>query len=541
MRTIIEIFLSKKIQTRCAAIVLCLSVCSLCYFITIKYKTLFFNSDSAIKVLLAKEIFESNDYFPKDWFYLNGDIFIIFGHAYIIPFLKYLPAGYLVHSISGVISAGLIILSFNLVLSSFNINVLTKIIVNTVVIGGISLPITEHIYGQVSYGVSFYITCFILWSVWKILRNEGNYAHIIFVALLIGGIYWSNPKRALVTNGLPLFISILLLNLKENTYKNEAKFNYRIYVILAVSAITGILANTYTLTRINMNAGYTALVWLNISEIIERISKIVGGIFFLLGGEPLKGREINSFAGIYEGIRIITAILFLYLAPSCIRNIYASKNQAKIFIANYTISSLMITSFFLIFTNLYDERYLIVSLLLYILLFFSDDENYKKIKIKYKIIKSMVIIGICSNLLVINTNYWRSYDIITARRVNYPLYGNVNELKNFLVENEVEYGYATYWRGPLITVLSDGKLKVRQIGFKNGLPIPDYYLSSKAWYSCSKYQGKVFMILTPEEFFMVNSKSIEEYGLKKVKELQFHDYKIIIYDKNLCNLPGWPG
>jgi hypothetical protein len=62
-------------------------------------------------VLLAKEIYESGSYFPKDWTFVNGDIWIFSAHTIIIPLLRFFPAGYSVFAFSSVVMTAAILLS----------------------------------------------------------------------------------------------------------------------------------------------------------------------------------------------------------------------------------------------------------------------------------------------------------------------------------------------------------------------------------------------------------------------------------------------
>ena len=100
--------LPKKIGISLALLFLACNLLLLCWYLFVGYKA-GFHSDSAVKVLLAREIVETGQYFPHDWNYVNGDLFVLFGHTFIIPLLAFIPAGYLSHAISGLISAVLIL------------------------------------------------------------------------------------------------------------------------------------------------------------------------------------------------------------------------------------------------------------------------------------------------------------------------------------------------------------------------------------------------------------------------------------------------
>lgn len=86
----------------------------------------YFDSDAATKVLLADEIVRTSKYFPPDWVYANGDLWVFFGHTFIIPLLKIFPISFLVHAISSYVFVILIFISVFLVLNLFNLSWLKK-------------------------------------------------------------------------------------------------------------------------------------------------------------------------------------------------------------------------------------------------------------------------------------------------------------------------------------------------------------------------------------------------------------------------------
>lgn len=84
------------------------NIAFLFWYVFVGYQTNF-HSDSAAKALLAREIYETKSYFPKEWNHVNSDLFVVFGHLFIIPLLAFMPAGFTAHAISGAIFSCLIL------------------------------------------------------------------------------------------------------------------------------------------------------------------------------------------------------------------------------------------------------------------------------------------------------------------------------------------------------------------------------------------------------------------------------------------------
>ncbi len=79
---------------------------------------------------------------------------------------------------------------------------------------------------------------------------------------------------------------------------------------------------------------------------------------------------------------------------------------------------------------------------------------------------------------------------------------NANHLlAQFLVDNGLEYGYATFWYAQAITVLSDSAVRVRNINVKAGEGISAYhYQSSTRWYDDQEGVDEYFVILSLAEY-----------------------------------------
>ena len=82
-------------------------------------------------------------------------------------------------------------------------------------------------------------------------------------------------------------------------------------------------------------------------------------------------------------------------------------------------------------------------------------------------------------------------------------YGRDNTLHRLtatLEENDLQYGYATFWRSQAITLLSDSKVKTRMIlaDAKKGV-WTDYYQNSYSWYEDVEGVDRYFVLLSNTE------------------------------------------
>ncbi len=85
-----------------------------------------------------------------------------------------------------------------------------------------------------------------------------------------------------------------------------------------------------------------------------------------------------------------------------------------------------------------------------------------------------------------------------------PEYGRDNtnhRLAEFLVEEGLEYGYATFWYAQAITVLSDSEVRVRNMDVNDRAGvIGRHYQSSLNWYNDQEGIDEYFVILSASEY-----------------------------------------
>lgn len=109
------------------------------------------------------------------------------------------------------------------------------------------------------------------------------------------------------------------------------------------------------------------------------------------------------------------------------------------------------------------------------------------------------------------------------------------QLASFLERNGVDYGYSTFWNANSITLVTNGKIKVRDvIADENGV-FHRRYQSSNKWYKTDPEQKEYFLLLS--QFECDKFKSSEKYQKDKpvrTESTVINDttYTLLIYDHN---------
>lgn len=532
-----------KFLTVLMLLLVTVNVIFLCGYVFGDYRN-YFHSDSAAKVLIAREIFDTGNFFPKDWNYVNGDLFVIFGHLFVIPLLAFMPAGFTAHSISGVIFAVLILHGIWLITSLANLPTWRRLAVVAVVASGISGFMAENLFGQVSYGVAILLCCYLIFISSQYIASQGARKKI-WAFLLVGLmvlVYWANPKRAIVTYTLPLTGALIWLILTSDA-QNRSRF-LKLLALSFVGALGGSALHAWTIADVNNVSGASDAHWLSYELVLRNISLSLKGLYAQLGGLPLAGSSLFSPGGLYAGLRFVVACFVVVMTPIAIRRIMNDqKDQTKI-LALFAAFSLLLALFLQFTTSIADmsdpiqsSRYLVPGVILCLIVLLVSTHRWGRQPIWGISLALVTIVYLSSAYSTYKLSGVNSeQNLAQPNQVNSERY----KLVAFLEGKGLQYGYASYWNAGTLSVLSDEKIRVRQIQFHNGLPVPMRHLSSNRWYRPAAWTGKTFLLLQENEVSFLNWQKLAHMGVTPIGNYRSDGFVIFVFAENIArHLTGW--
>jgi len=121
-----------------------------------------------------------------------------------------------------------------------------------------------------------------------------------------------------------------------------------------------------------------------------------------------------------------------------------------------------------------------------------------------------------------------------------PDYGQDNEHHQLLAALEAEnltYGYASFWNSHPITVLSDSRIKVRNVKYTPDGVLRYAYQSSAAWYEEQPGVTEYFLVLEPGEVETIrDSTQYAELFVNRRRAFEIGNYVVWVYDYNPCQI-----
>lgn len=127
----------------------------------------------------------------------------------------------------------------------------------------------------------------------------------------------------------------------------------------------------------------------------------------------------------------------------------------------------------------------------------------------------------------------------TAKLPSDPYETNVlYQLDDYLEEEELYYGYATFWRANAITVISGDYVQVRSVKVSDDGQLSIYhYQSDIQWYDEQKGQDEYFLLLDQGEYnSMTNAANpllFEALRTETVDLEEYGTYYVLVFDHNL--------
>lgn len=250
----------------------------------------------------------------------------------------------------------------------------------------------------------------------------------------------------------------------------------------------------------------------------------------------------NSTSSLFSLSTFKVCSIFVYIIVSQIiipifllLKVRSISNQFMQFLILYVNISNFITFFVMVATGEMESRY-------YLPTYFNNllhlglmgewilDNKYEELKA----IPAVALLGlaICLYGMYIHSvpKEWKQNNDLLNPKVN-------NEFYDFLLDNGLTYGYATFWNAYPITVLSNekivvvahdaGKPTVPYYINKNSVDFYEYYAVSEDYYDPGLHDGRCFVLVLAGE-------TIPEQYYKLAEEmLLYEDYTILVYEKNI--------
>jgi hypothetical protein len=399
-------------------------------------------------------------------------------------------------------------------------------------LSGISFLWSEFFYGQGQYGN---VLMFLLIEIALVLiLLEGNQTRKVgwFYAIffLVNFYVNSTSVRYLAFFVCPSLLALIYLYF---SHPNRRKVARNITLLLLISTIFGQCLFVWLKHSYIFLTGADGATLVSYHDMLFiNLPRVLDGFFSLICDEAV-GVKLSSIAGVIFMERLIFCVMF-FLAPfyfllSKWSHRFNSLSACERYLVLYFYGISFICFFsvlFLAFTvNLAAAaRYIMLPIFLgvFISAFLIHKGGARTTRWLFLI---CMVPALIFNMYSLNKDIFNVND------------GDKQQLVNFLVENNLDRGFATYWNADVLTVLSNYKIMVAHI--ENERLIPSLFMSTKEFYKSvgARYN---FLLLEDSEISRFDLDVVKKSMGEPVRILKFKNYQIFVYEGEFAtHIPGW--
>ncbi len=119
---------------------------------------------------------------------------------------------------------------------------------------------------------------------------------------------------------------------------------------------------------------------------------------------------------------------------------------------------------------------------------------------------------------------------------DYHKANNLYGIADFLEDEGLTYGYSSFWQANAITLITDSKVKVRDVNINEYGVSKRIYQSSSKWYEDQPKQEEYFLLLNPHEYqTLVNIQSplLTEKTNELIRVINNTEYRVLVFNHNI--------
>jgi len=528
-----------------ALLLLAATLGGLGFYIFCTYQA-FFNSDAAIANILAEEIVRTGSLFPKDWWYVNGDLWVFYKHLLLIPWVLAGENGFFAHAVSVSLSIAVTMTLLVVLLRALGLSGAAAAL-GCVIIGlGYSPLYLREVYGEAAYTwyFAFLLAFFLLLR--QISRPDpGKSKRAALSALLFILLYLvviENPVRFLtyyVAPFLGVLLALLYAELETLPGGEKGCWQTRLFSMLTPAAtilgaiLLGALSYKLLFAGLHNAAGANHATLIPLQKLPEHAAHSLLGLLSFIGAEWGEEVEMASLTGVASLLRLGLYPLALLLPAWYARKNFQRLEQAPRFFVLLSYLGFALIFFLYAISSLHDNAYAARNNIRYLIPFLMMVLVCPLVMWRFfpRLVKAALILA----FILAFVGSWQNISPAGWQDKVRERMTVISTLK----ERGLTAGYAPYWESHIYTVFSKGEVRIRPLDIDcRGVDLC-LWLTSDCWHDKGYTAGRVF-VLVPKERLTDWAKGMKNFSLAPaVEEFTLGNYQVMVFAEN--PLPGLAG
>lgn len=510
-----------------------------------------FSSDDAVLNMLAESIAEQGTLFPKGWVSNNGDLMIPSGALILAPLLSWFSSSFALHAVAGVFAVALMLLSFFGFLKSIHVPTSINLLATAVLATGLSKLFVMMLYLQTTYvwlSAGVFVSAMIVWRR-RSANDEGRtpgWTSLCALAMIVFFLAFANPRRALVMFLIPIYVFDRVLAFQSTPSIHWLRRIARALGLNDAPVWIG-MALPFLLAEILYNLSFH----LGVVETVHFASKLRwegfaslrthADVFFrswipVLGG----GREAMEFnASLDSFLRLFRYLFALWLTwVGLAEVIRLRRNQSRLrtALALTWLAALIPTLFiFIVYAPLAIDaatmRYFTIPILWLLAM-----AALRVASASGWWTKSAPVVAILMSLLLIAVASVRFVPAMTSpgMRLLQARESPPMRLAQLLMDENLHWGYATWWNAGVTTVLTESKVRVSPVFNSDSGLAPFTCMIQREWYQTEAWSGETFLALSQNEATPEMFSSLEMNLGPESRLIRSPEFTVLVYEWNIA-------
>ena len=493
----------------------------------------YFDSDVATANLLAEAMLRDGTLFPEGWTY-GQDIWTFFLHLPIALFTLISNDSVAMRSWAAIIFIAMAVLSC-VYFSRKTLRSHAWAVAIPLLFCGISYEYSYMVFGQCAYLpqiIFMFLTLGLFSEAFDEQYMVSSKPKLVMLLILLAFMCTSGVRNV-QSVVIPLLGATVLTYFIDN--HNEGLQDIRSSALRLVgrcgiifgAACVGIGIFVVLAFTTNYSAGVIGNLHLtDVKLVSQKLGEFLS--YFLNVFNVISGATLYSVDGILGLIGIVCFAFIGILFPVLQFRKYKEESfGVRLFL---TFSAVHIVEIFVlaVFTTLYTvPRYVLTAQML--LMFISAHYIYKYVLPHVKPIRTLVVA-----LLVVAFTFPQAALHIVDAKDHKEMMDKQTDICDFLSENGLTYGFATYWHAGRYTVLSDGEVEINGIILGGDGSMRNYFwLNDMERYTEETHSGESFLMFARDENpIFYGSDAYNALG-EPLRVLEYGDYVIYVYGYNV--------
>lgn len=485
------------------------------------------HGDTATASILTKCQIEHMSYFPKSWYYVNGDIWVFSIQSFVAPFVLMLEDQSLARSLGSALLC--IVTAFIMMCHSrkkfyTNCWVIAVPLVFIFLAGQYDMILYQAAYtSQIIFlilGVSIFYNIAMFPNNWK---SYAVFSAVTIISLM-GGIRLLAEVIVPLCVAYALFVYFRVRFQQTVNWKNEIKDVIRVALVTAIPTIIGILLYWWLKRTHNViSSAHNMLVYVpSVHHMAENIVKYITNHFVCFG---YSGHiSVFSIKGIMNMVSICMCILIIFIVPVLqLTKIRNESSYVRFFTLFTFVHNLIIFVLAVCFAGKDESRYLLTSVFLcillstrYIYVYWISQKHFDKY-IWTGLFVLALAIGMVS--LLFTSKDWHSKLVYKE------------EVTQILQEKGLKKGYADFWTAYAHEVYSDFNVRFGGLEIYDGTPYAHFWLVDGEVFNPE--DTHTFLMLSDAEHDAVQPK-LSEIFQEPIEYLVINGYHFYIFDYDIA-------